>query len=356
MIHVFIIFSTGGSVDMTVLEVSKNGSFKELELASCGDWGGTSVDMAFRRALAEITTEEMIESYRQKNPDDYHDLFREFEMKKRSCRKGGSLHIPISFNEECLEILGTDLTTLINSSKYKDNFRMISYKLRINSFETFFQPACDGIITHVKKWLQNLELRNVNKILMAGGFSESSILQDAIRNAFPDCQVIIPEDASLAVLRGAVIFGFSSHPISSNSQVSRHTYGVDMDARFDPTIHKESKKEVIDGVEYCTGLFDKLLEKDEKVFPGKASALKLYIPLTPQQNFVSFCIYASTKKNPLYIEQCIRLGEIGIHVPVGLKNRILSVKIIFFTTELTVQATVLETGERVVAQINFLGD
>lgn len=42
-----------------------------------------------------------------------------------------------------------------------------------------------------------------------------------------------------------------------------------MDARFDPAVHEESKKEVIDGVEYCTGLFDKLIGKGENYLTAK---------------------------------------------------------------------------------------
>lgn len=57
-------------------------SKKELERASSRDWGGTSVDVAFKSALAEIVTEELIERYRQKFPEDYLELIKNFEIKK----------------------------------------------------------------------------------------------------------------------------------------------------------------------------------------------------------------------------------------------------------------------------------
>lgn len=95
---------------------------------------------------------------------------------------------------------------------------------------------------------------------------------------------------------------------------------MDKDARFDPAVHEESKKEVIDGVEYCTGLFDKLVGKGEKLFDGEHSAIKYYIPITPQQTFVSFYIFYSDESDPLYTDQCTSLGKVKIHVPVGLKK------------------------------------
>lgn len=64
--------------------------------------------------------------------------------------------------------------------------------MRIKSLETFFQPACDEIIKLLKKMFQSPKLIDVKKILMVGGVSESCIFQEAIRDAFPNCQVVVP--------------------------------------------------------------------------------------------------------------------------------------------------------------------
>lgn len=76
-----------------------------------------------------------------------------------------------------------------------------------------------------------------------------------------------------------------------------------MNAIFDPAIHEESKKEVIEGVEYCTGIFDKHLEKGDQLACGEAHDLRFYIPITKQQNVVIFRIYSSPESNPLYIDE-----------------------------------------------------
>lgn len=231
---------------ITVFEVQKNGDIKELVRVSCGDCGGSSVDKAFKSTLAEIVTEEMLESYSKNYPIDYLDLFKDFEFRKRSCQKGKRcyLTIPHNFKEKCSETFGTDLATLINNSKYKDNLIWTNGKIKIKSFETFFQLACDKIIRLVEELFQSPKFKDVSKIVMAGGFSESCIFQEALRDAFPNCQVVVPEEAGLAVLRGAVLLGF--HSGTKPCRVLRHTYGVDKDFRFDPAVHEESKKEVID--------------------------------------------------------------------------------------------------------------
>lgn len=354
-------FSTGGTVDITVHEIEQNGYLHELERASGGDWGGTSVDNAFKNTLAEIVTEEVLASYSYKHPSDYIELFMSFETVKRRCERGRqdlnsflTLNIPNTFFHECLETLTTDLNTLINKSKFKGHFILKSNKLRISliSFKRFFLPACDGTINHIKKLFQSPKVKDVNKILMVGGFSESYILQEAIRNAFPDCQVIVPIEAGVAVLRGAVLFGFS--PNTVNSRIAKHTYGVDMNAIFNPKIHKESKKEVIEGVEYCTGIFDRHVGMGEAVSINAEHGSRYYIPITQKQKVVSFGIYVSFDKNPLYIEHCKPIGKVVVNLPVGSKDCVLDVRMVYGNTDLTVKAFVSKTGEQVAACVDLL--
>eukprot|EP00105_Crassostrea_gigas_P026536 XP_011447532.1 PREDICTED: heat shock 70 kDa protein 12A isoform X1 [Crassostrea gigas] len=341
----------GGTVDITVHEVKPNGHLKELDRASGGDWGGTSVDMAFKSALAEIVTEGMIEGYCQKYTGDYIELFRDFEIKKRKCGKGDNsnsvitLKVPVSFTEGCSETLDADLTTLTNKSRFRDHIIWKADKVRIDlpTFETFFKPACDGIVIHVKDLLQSPKVKGVNKILMVGGFSESDILQEVVRKAFPDCQIIVPQEAGLAVLRGAVLFGYN--PKAIDSRIAKYTYGVKMNVEFDQKIHKASKKEVIDGVEYCTDIFDRHVKKDEELIVDEAQAEKSYVPLTRQQKVISFSIYTSTEDDPFYVEGCENIGKFVVSVPVGVEDRSVNVRMIFGRTELTAEARVVKTGE-----------
>lgn len=211
-------FSSGLRVDITIFEVKRNGRLEIIEKASHGDLGGSTVNRTFKSALEEIVTKEMIEGYCHEFTEDYIELFKEFENTKLDCRKGNgsdsyiSLKFPVSFTEKCYETFDTDIITLVNKSRFRDKMYWKTDKIAIHRpmFETFFQPACDEIVRHVKKLLQLSTVKDVEMILMVGGFSESDIFQDVIRRAFPNCQVLSPKDAGLAVLRGAVSFGYSS--------------------------------------------------------------------------------------------------------------------------------------------------
>lgn len=345
-------------MDITVHEVQRNRQLSELDRASGGGWGGICVDMAFKSVLAEIATKEMIEGYRHKYPSEYLELFTQFENIKRRFKKGYDLNsvtrLTLPFlNEECLNTLGRDFTTLISSSQFKDQIivRCDKMRIKLTLFETFFQPPCSGIIKHMEQLFQSSNVRDVKNILMVGGFSESWILQECIRTAFPDRQVIVPKEAGLAVLRGAVMFGFSPNTVTS--RIAKYTYGVDKNVAFNPAIHKESKREIIEGVEYCTGIFDTHVRAGEKIDIDEEPAKRYYIPVTPKQSFVSFRIYLSEESCPKYVDQCKLLGKMVVNVPVGSKNRMVYATMTFGRTELTVEAFVLETGEKAAAYLHM---
>ena len=74
-----------------------------------------------------------------------------------------------------------------------------------------FTPTIDSIITLMKNTVSNRATNGVShivsNIVMVGGLSECPMIQDAVYKAFPDNQIIIPDEADLSVLKGAVLFG-----------------------------------------------------------------------------------------------------------------------------------------------------
>jgi tRNA A37 threonylcarbamoyltransferase TsaD len=66
--------------------------------------------------------------------------------------------------------------------------------LRINSglFATLFDVVTKNIVEHLSNLLREPEVKGTTNIIMVGGFSESSIIQAKVKEAFPDMTVIIP--------------------------------------------------------------------------------------------------------------------------------------------------------------------
>jgi molecular chaperone DnaK (HSP70) len=90
-----------------------------------------------------------------------------------------------------------------------DKITLYSDKLRFNAdlLIKLFTPTIDSIITLMKNTLSNRSTNGLSTILMVGGFSECPLIQDAVQVAFPGKRIIIPEDAGMSVLKGAVLFG-----------------------------------------------------------------------------------------------------------------------------------------------------
>ena len=93
--------------------------------------------------------------------------------------------------------------------------------------QSLFKESIDKTVGHVKFLLQDKNARDVKAILMGWGlFGITLLLQDAIKKAFPRLKIIIPKEASSAILRGAVIFGHN--PTSITQRVLKKTYGVNI--------------------------------------------------------------------------------------------------------------------------------
>ncbi|XP_060570711.1 heat shock 70 kDa protein 12B-like [Ruditapes philippinarum] len=74
----------GGTVDITVHEVSDSGKLRELHKASGGAWGGTQVDKAYEEGLlANIVGPEVVSKFKRQYMEDYIEFCHSFDGDKR---------------------------------------------------------------------------------------------------------------------------------------------------------------------------------------------------------------------------------------------------------------------------------
>jgi hypothetical protein len=78
-----------------------------------------------------------------------------------------------------------------------------------------------------------------------------------MKRNFPNKRIIIPEEAGLSVLKGAVLFGHKPDYIAS--RVMRFSYGTDISVLFDPENHEQHRKYTCDGRDRCLGIFSAML-------------------------------------------------------------------------------------------------
>ncbi|CAG2190341.1 unnamed protein product [Mytilus edulis] len=208
-----ILDAGGGTVDITVQEIKDDGDIKQIYMANGGDWGGTKVDEAFYEFLTEIVGSDTVDKFRKEDKVDYLGLCREFEVKKRSIRPDSTakitIRIPLSLSDNFEEVQEVSLKSSFKSNKSM-SWTCVGGKLRVDpdTAKNFFEGPCQRIVDHLKDLFKERPVVDTDIIFMVGGFSESQMLQEAIKSAFQSKTVIIPEDACHAVLKGAVQFGF----------------------------------------------------------------------------------------------------------------------------------------------------
>lgn len=183
-------------------------------MASGRAWKGTYFDHKFHQIFESIIGNETFNAYRTKHFSDYFKICKSLELEMRnfsSSSEGFVCEIPLSLDNECKHVRNCGLNALLKMSQfqnfveYKDNKLHLSVKL----VENLFQDVCSHIVQHITeifKTTKKFETK-METIIMVGGFSESPYLQETMMSAFPDYEIMIPHEAWLSVLKGAVLYG-----------------------------------------------------------------------------------------------------------------------------------------------------
>lgn len=223
----------GGTADFSVHEVEENGSLTELYRASGGPYGGMYVDQEYLKIYNLLFGQGTIEQLKHDDMIEYLTITREFETKKRTVSKSQGCQFitrlsPV-LNQKYSD---NEKKRIIESSCLKGHVSIFKDKLKLSQevLEGFFKDSLDNIVKHVQTILKHT--RNIDTILLVGGYSESPMLQETFRSEFKGKQIIIPQDCNLAVMKGAVLFGFNPQHISA--RILRYSYGVGREKNLTP--------------------------------------------------------------------------------------------------------------------------
>lgn len=288
--------------------------------------------------------------------EDEIDLVQTFEIQKRKISSDQvtpmRIRIPLtSFNEICYALFNEGFAARLKHAGLGEKVILKKEILFVHAevFKQFFDSATEQIIDHVNNLLGRPTVSNCNHIIMVGGFSECEMLQEAIKKTCSAQKVIIPEEAGLMVLKGAVVFGHEPTVISQ--RISKYTYGTDVAQPFDPNKHPESK--LCMGW-FCKDIFCSIVEAGQSLMVGHPSEPIGFIPLFPLSTEMLIRLFAIKGKAPNFVtdDGCWPVGE--IRVPMKGKDKHVEVRVILGGTELQVQCTYVATGEITQLGINFL--
>lgn len=342
---------------MTVHEKQDDGIIKEIYKVTGGPYGGMKVNHQFNSLLNEVFGDQKLYDYRGQFPSDWLKLMNDFEAKKRGIRalenKETRIRLPRSFVSWINDYLTTALR-VYGSGEVKilnDEYLCLSSRVMVK----LFQPVLEAMKDHLKVLLSEPRLSKVKTMLLVGGFANSLLLQDEIKKEFSKrCRVIIPSDASIAVVQGAVIFG--KRPGKITQRVISKTYGADCCRDFIKGVHPEEKKFVANGKEMCSDVLNCFVKENEVVKLGQRIR-SMYRPLYPDEKQIKYSFYAANDPNALLVTETgvKRIGKVVVQSPETWRglNRELEVSMYFGGTEITATARDISSGNTAQTTLDF---
>lgn len=322
------------------------------------------VDKAFIDFVEQCLGKEVFAKFRQTENYDFMDFMREFENKKRSLEVHNDVatsllfRVPVSL-QTIYQASQSDRNSPGADSLMKGNMQLKGDKMKITygRLISFFDHSKEQIGNKLDELLANDSLKDVETIIMAGGYSDCLILQQFIIDKFKSKMVIIPNDSSTAVLQGAVMFGHD--PSVVGERRCRYTYGIKTCKPFDTAVDKKTKRFVDeDGIIRAKDRFDIHVKVGQNVKAGVFQQSIIYQPLYKKQNTITLELFACSKLNPLYVDEdeCKRLNSRSVDISdlSGTKSsRAIEVSLCFGGPMITVKALKKQTGEEMTNKVRY---
>lgn len=353
----------GGTVDLTVHQIEENGQLKELCKTTGGAWGSIGVDCQFEMMLVSIFGESLIQDFINRHPVSWLELMKSFEAKKRafnpSRHHASNISLPFSFIEHFRKRTRKTAEQAILAFGHEAVQWSSQGMLRLltPAMIQLFEPVVNTIVKHIHRIISHPDVGTPDYLFLVGGFAESPVLQQAIQDAFSSSiKVIIPQEVSLSILKGAVLFGLDPSLVHLRRSVL--TYGVGCLHKFDPGRHPPEKRVVKDGLEWCTDVFDTFVFSGQPIPHGHSITRCYNLARSGLQSTV-ITLFASEKDSVHFVTDSgvRKIGEVRLNMPGtarGRSQRELRMTMTFGDTEISVKAVDCASRETAFAQINFL--
>ncbi|RBR08073.1 hypothetical protein FVER53590_00133 [Fusarium verticillioides] len=220
----------GGTVDLISYEVVSTKPSLDLAevVPGIGSMSGSlGLNRRFAEAVQNLIGDE--EWFRLKNHDAWPLAERQFDQSIKTAFNGDLE------DEYIVNFPGAYLEDDDEERLLRDTWYMSGEAVR-----DIFEPLIADIIRLVNEQVQGARLKRPGKplkgIILVGGFGASQYLKARIEKANPDIQVIQPDDAWAAIVKGAALSRLSYTNVVS-TKATRH-YGVIVRSNYEPITDK----------------------------------------------------------------------------------------------------------------------
>ena len=304
----------------------------------------------FLELLERTFGEQKVQDYQKLYPSDLHQIFQNFEAKKRTFRfKETKIQLPGSFVSFVNDFVSPSM-----KHYSKGEVRIVDDQylcLCAECMKTLLKSVAEDAITEMKDFLGKPQLSEGIRIFLVGGHAESLHLQEEFKREFSGRHdVTTYRDASLAIVKGTMMVAKAMNS-NRESGIIGACYGVDCSRNFVRGLHPPEKKFFADGKAKCRDLFHCIVKKNDTIRHGEKISVR-YRPLYANETEIKYTFYASQRSDVDFIfvtDQDVKeIGSIVIHSP-DTRNgseRDIIVSIYFGGTDLIASAWDVTSGKR----------
>jgi hypothetical protein len=358
----YIVLS-GGTIDIVVKKVQEDRTIRELHHACGNGLGGQSVNDRIMNYLTEVFGRDVMKTFQTDNTHkaSWLDLEAEIEQKKRSLQYDNKGRLKLQVPPTLLELF--EQKRDLNPKEHFNSIQHLSLsrdKLYIHKdlIDELFRPSIDSILKIVHEILDKSHMNCISDVIMVGGFSQCKLISDAVKDEFKDLKVVVPNDADLAVLKGAVIYRhwpeviYSRRaPFSLGARFSRMWLDGD-DIRNQFTTKS--------GQKMCGDCFSKFVTKNQEFDTTDKAVLEVF-PMEASTTAVPVQIFKSEEEDPRYTtdDSCKSMGKpfnVDMSDLKGGLERKAHVTMTMGSTEIKVEGQQLPNGAVKTIKLDLLRD
>nr|KAJ3416140.1 Heat shock 70 kDa protein 12A [Polyrhizophydium stewartii] len=227
-----------------------------------------------------------------------------------------------------------------------------------DEMQAIFDGPVESTIRLVHKQLEVAAGCNCDYLVLVGGFASSPYLAKRVRDEFAGTfkQVIVPNDPTAAVVRGAVLYG--ANPILITRRCARNSYGYITNIQlslFDGANPKDIWARG-DGVQYVK-VFKCLVAENQPVSPNEEFEAVSYVMKTATGGTLDIDLLSTpTRLEPgksyslSSVDNAAIVGHISAKRGPVAEDQKVVIAFTFGSTEITVKASVEQTGEELVTR------
>lgn len=334
------IFILGGTADFAVAEVTENQTLKNRHYPSGGDWGGEEINNAIFKKLEDTICPGKLKEFR-KSKANVLDVKNEIERKKKTLTEGDKLSLT-----ELPAFLSKKADRNMKDESKENAF--IHWKgdklvFEPSILDDIFKSVLGKITNNIQTIIKETKLKGLNTILLVGGFANSDIVQNIVKEAFPNLDVITPDESELAVLKGAVIYGKFKRIVEM--RICKYTYGVASNRCVRDDDPFENVKFIAGKELICTNVFEKLIGIGDQVSVNE-KVEREFRPSVSTGNKIDLYIYRSKTPNPKFVNDCELTAILKVDMPekVGGVEKAVTILMHFGKTEISFSAKDKTTG------------